>query len=261
MKILLTNDDGISSEGLKKLVEFLQKSSKYKVFVVAPDRNRSGISHGVSIFSGPLSLKSIDEYTWSCSGFPVDCIITGLNAILPERPDIVLSGINKGANLGTDIIFSGTAAAARQASLKGIPAIALSLVGYGNFYWDMAVSWSVDNLEKLMSYWRKDSFVNVNIPNSRDGPDGYRLTWPAVKHYYDSISIIDAPEGSHSPEGNQFCFIVPKGESVENEAGSDCDVVSQNFVSVSPIANHPVILRELCPGAPDYAAVGSRGGG
>ena len=259
MKILLTNDDGINSEGLQKLAEFLQKKNKYKVFTVAPDKNRSGISHGVSIFSGPVSLNSIDEYTWSCSGFPVDCILTGLNIILPEKPDIVLSGINRGANLGTDIIFSGTAAAARQASLKGIPAIALSLVGYGNLNWDMAVSWSVEHLEKLLSYWREGSFVNVNIPNSLEGPNGYKLAWPAVKHYKDSISIFDAPQGSHSPDGDHFCFIIPKGESVVNEAGSDCDVVSRNFVSVSPIVNQPVILRELCPTAPDYAAVDSRG--
>ena len=259
MNILLTNDDGINSDGLQKFADFLQNIGKNKVFVVAPEKNRSGISHGISIISGPLKLKSLNENTWSCSGYPVDCIICGLELMLPEKPDIVISGINRGANLGTDILFSGTASAARHASLKDIPAIALSLVGFGNYHWDMAVSWSVEHLEQLLSYWRKGSFVNVNIPNSPGGPDGYSLAWPAVKHYNDSITILDAPEGSLSPDGNCFCFFVPKDGSIVNEAGSDCDMISRNFVSVSPIVNQPVILRELCPDAPDYAAVGSRG--
>ena len=256
MKILLTNDDGFNSEGIQKLAESLRSIKNNKVFVIAPELNRSGISHGVSIFNGPIKLKEIDENTWTCSGFPVDCIITGLSLL--EKPDIVISGINRGANLGSDIIYSGTAAAARQASLKGIPAIALSLTGRGNYYWDMAVSWSVDNLEKLLSYWKEDSFVNVNIPNSPGGPDGLILAWPAIKHYQDSISVLNIPEGSHSPEGNRFCFLVPKGESIVDETGSDCDVISRNYASVSPVFNHPVILRDFCPDAPAYAAVDNR---
>ena len=256
MNILLTNDDGINSDGIKKLADSLRSKGKYKVFVIAPEMNRSGISHGVSILNGPITLKEIDKYTWTCSGFPADCIISGLS--LTEKPDIVVSGINKGANLGTDIVFSGTAAAARQGSLKGIPSIALSLAGRGNFYWDMAVSWSVDNLEELLSYWREDSFVNVNIPNSQNGPKGFTLAWPAVKHYEDSISIMNVPEGGHSPEGNLFCFLVPKGELIVEEKGSDCYAISRNFASVSPVFNHPVILRELFPDAPAHAAVDSR---
>ena len=258
MNILLTNDDGIFSDGIQKLAKSLRSNEKNKVYIIAPDINRSGISHGLSIFSGPIKLKEIEDKTWTCSGFPVDCIIAGLNGVLPEKPDIVLSGINKGANLGTDLVFSGTAAAARQASLKGIPAIALSLAGHGNFFWDIAVSWSVNNLEKLLSYWKEDSFVNVNIPNNPDGPEGFALAWPAVKHYKDKIAIMNIPDGSHSPDGNRFCFIVPEGESIVKEAGSDCDVISRNIASVSPVFNHPVILRDYCPNAPAHAAVGSR---
>ena len=256
MNILLTNDDGIYSDGIQMLAKTLRSKGKYKVFIIAPDINRSGISHGVSIFNGPIKLKEIDENAWACSGYPVDCIIAGLN--IGIKPDLVVSGINRGANLGTDILFSGTAAAARQASLKGIPSVALSLAGRGNFYWDMAVSWSVDNLETLLSYWKEDSFVNINIPNTPDGPEGFTIAWPAVKHYRDSVSIMDAPEGSHSPEGNRFIFLVPYGETVVEEAGSDCDAISRNYASVSPIFNQPVILRDFCPDAPAHAAVNSR---
>ena len=258
MKILLTNDDGINSDGIQKLADTLRKKGNYNVFIIAPDINRSGISHGVSIFNGPIKLKEINDYTWACSGFPVDCIIAGIN--IGIKPDIVISVINRGANLGTDIIYSGTAAAARQASLKGIPGLALSLVGRANFYWDMAVSWSVDNLEKLISYWKEDSFVNVNIPNSPGGPEGFTIAWPAVKHYRDAMSVMNVPEGGHSPEGNRFCFLVPQGETIVDETGSDCDAISRNFASVSPIFNQPVILREFCPDAPAHAAVNSRFG-
>ena len=258
MNILLTNDDGIFSDGIQKLAESLRSKGKHEVLVVAPEINRSGISHGVSLLNGPIKLKEIDKDTWTCSGYPADCIIAGLH--MTKKTDIVVSGINMGANLGTDIIFSGTAAAARQASLKGIPAIALSLLGHGNYYWDMAVSWSVDHLEKLLSYWREESFVNVNIPNSPGGPEGYILAWPSVKYYQDSINIMNVPEGGHSPEGDRFCFLIPKGESCEDEAGSDCDVTSRNFASISPVFNQPVILRDLCPDAPDHAAVNSRFG-
>ena len=257
MRILLTNDDGIESEGIRKLAENLRSTGKHEVFIIAPDRNRSGISHGVSIFSGPVKLKALNNNTWTCSGLPVDCIITGLK-IMNDPPDLVISGINRGANLGSDLIYSGTAAAARQASLKNIKSIALSLDGHSNHHWDMAVSWSVDNLEKLISFWREDSFVNVNIPNKPEGPIGYALTWPAKKVYRDAIEILEAPSGSNAFDGRLFCFLIPKGETAVPEEGSDCDAVSRDLVSISPVYNYQVILRDLCPEAPPHAAIMSR---
>ena len=234
MKILLTNDDGIDSDGIQKLAETL-RSRGHRVYVIAPDINRSGISHAVSLLNGPVKLSACGEDTWSCTGYPADCVIVGLLGALREKPDLVLSGINKGANIGTDIIYSGTAAAARQGSLSGIPAVALSLAGINDYstsganeyYWDMAASWSADHLEELKAYWERNTFVNVNIPNNPKGPEGMAITRPAIKNYNDAITVMDAPDGS------RWCFIKAGKETAESGADNDWNTVSRNFVSVS----------------------------
>jgi 5'-nucleotidase len=121
--ILLTNDDGIDAEGLKALEESLQGIAE--IVVVAPDRERSAVSHGLSIHS-PLNLNKIAPNRYSLNGTPADCVMHALRHLSPQMPDLVVSGINHGANLGDDIMYSGTVAAAREASKNGIPAIALS---------------------------------------------------------------------------------------------------------------------------------------
>jgi 5'-nucleotidase len=252
MNILLTNDDGIDSEGIKILAKKL-RSRGNRVFVIAPDSNRSGISHAISILSGPVKLTLLEEDSYSCSGFPGDCIIIGLKAGLLEKPCVVLSGINRGANLGTDIIYSGTAAAARQASLYNIPAIALSLVGNENYFWDMAASWAANHFEELLAHWCKGAFLNVNIPNCEEGPKGFALSWPLAKGYNDTLHSKTAPDGSRI-----FSMEGAEAES-ELETGSDCEIVSRNLVSVSTVYNYPVVYREFCPGSPDFAAVSLRG--
>ena len=234
MNILLTNDDGIDSEGIQKLAQALRASGSCRVTVVAPDSNRSGISHAVSLLSAPVKLLKQGEDTWSCSGYPVDCVIAALLGAVSVKPDMVLSGINRGENLGTDLIYSGTAAAARQASLAGIPAMALSLAGRNVFHWDMAASWIVEHLKELSAFWEKNCFVNVNIPNSPGGPDGILTAWPAVKTYTDAITIMDAPDGS------RWCFLEGEPELPTGQPDSDCDVVSRNFVSVTSVYNYPV---------------------
>ena len=244
MNILLTNDDGINSGGIQELARVLRSRKGLKVFVIAPDTNRSGISHALSILNGPVKLSRVEEDTWSCSGYPADCIIAALKGALPEHIDLVLSGINQGANLGTDIIYSGTVAAARQASLYGIPSIALSLVGDAPFCWDMAASWAANHLEELLAYWREHTFVNVNIPNGPGFPEGMAAAWPAVKRYNDTLSTMTAPDGS------RWCFLAAAEEKVVPEAGSDCDIIFRNLVSVSSVYNYPAVTRDLCPGAP-----------
>ena len=237
MNILLTNDDGIGSDGLQKLAKILRSGGNNRVFVIAPDTNRSGISHALALINGPVKLSAIGEDTWSCSGYPVDCVLLGLKGVIPVKPDLILSGINRGANLGADIIYSGTAAAARQASLSAIPAIALSLVGDAPYHWDMAVSWSAEHLEELLAYWKKEAFLNVNIPNSPSFPDGIEQTWPARKSYEDFLRIVDAHDGS------QWCFLGVEGEKIVSEPGSDCYTVSRNLVSVSTVRNYPAVLE------------------
>jgi 5'-nucleotidase len=167
-------------------------------------------------------------------------------------PGLVVSGINQGENLGTDILYSGTAAAARQAALLGLPGIALSLAGEPPFHWDMAVDWSVAHLEELISLWKNDTFINVNIPNNPQGPEGAAVTWPALKDYHDRLAFEAAGDG------DTRCTFIAGRSSAQEEEGSDCDAISRNLVSISPIFLHPVVRRDLCAGAPDHAATGRR---
>jgi 5'-nucleotidase len=181
MKILLTNDDGAASPGIGLLAGALRKAG-HRVFVLAPDSDRSGVSHAISFFIAPCKLTEIEEDTWSCSGTPVDCVVLALMGAIPDldsRPELVISGINRGANLGTDILYSGTAAAARQAGLAGIPALALSLVEEDQWHWETAVSFAVPRLEEMRNFWRADTFVNVNFPNRAEPPSGLVQAFPA----------------------------------------------------------------------------------
>ena len=238
MNILLTNDDGINSEGIQKLAKVLRSVPNHRVFIIAPDCNRSGISNAISMISGPVKLTKHGEDTYSCGGYPADCVLIALLGGIPARPDIVLSGINQGENLGTDIIYSGTAAAARQASLAGIPGIALSLADKEHCCWDMAVSWSADHLNELVSLWKKDHFLNVNIPNCPDGPDGMLVAPTGKKSYNDSINRVTVSNDT------DWCFLSAEGVSSPIETGSDRDAVEKNFVSVSSIYNFPFTKKD-----------------
>ena len=248
MNILLTNDDGIDTPGLNELASVLRSDKNISLSIVAPEKNRSGVSHSISIFLSSVTLNKRGDKTWSCSGTPVDCVIAALLGTFSEKPDLVISGINQGANLGSDIIYSGTASAARQASLLGFPALALSLQGKEPYNWDMAVNWVKKNLEEICSYWKKNSFINVNIPNGDDAPIGLVHTWPGIKKYNDKLSEDKTEDGL-------VCSLLGGGETVIYEAGSDCDAVSGNYASLSTIYNFPVVYKETCSNAPDYASV------
>jgi 5'-nucleotidase len=252
MNILLTNDDGINSNGLLKLAELLRARGEHNIYILAPDSNRSGVSHGFTLLRDPLKITEKDKDSYCCSGEPADCAMIPILGGKPCKPDAVVSGINHGANLGTDIIYSGTAAAARQAALMGVPGIALSLCTNKDFYWDMAANYAADHLDEFIKLWKADVFINVNIPNNPGGPSGQVQTWPAVKDYHDRIQVME------DPHGNDWCFFITGKETVEPEAGSDYDAVLKNLVSISPVCVYPVVRRDLCPGVPDYAAAGKR---
>jgi len=243
MEILLTNDDGIDSPGIFLLAAALRQAG-HGVLTLAPDSNRSGVSHAISFLNGPCKLKKVGDDSWVCSGTPVDCVILAILGGIPGRekylPDLVISGINKGANLGTDITYSGTASAARQASLAGIPSLALSLVEAGKtWHWDMAVSFVMDKLQEMRDFWKPDTFVNVNIPNAAQAPKGLATAFPARRWYNDTL------ESYVSPSGEIYCFTLGgKIDSIE-EAGSDHDQVSGGFVSMSAIYIHPASLEEI----------------
>ena len=245
MRILLTNDDGVDSPGLRLLAAALRNAG-HRVFVLAPDINRSGTSHSISFLSGPCKLTKIEDDTWSCGGTPADCVILALLGGLPElcilqgqAPDLVLSGINLGANLSTDIIYSGTAAAARQGSLFGIPSIAFSLAESDeDWHWAPVISFIIEKLDDMKRYWKKGTFINVNFPNSKQGPLDIVQSFPSQKNYNDRIETFIAPDGE------LYCF-ARIGETVYNrQPGSDWDVIIKNNASLNVIISQSVSLGE-----------------
>ncbi|MDR0486795.1 MAG: 5'/3'-nucleotidase SurE [Treponema sp.] len=243
MRILLTNDDGITSPGITLLAAAL-RSMEHRVFVVAPDTDRSGSSHSIIFLNEPIKLEEIDKDTWSCRGTPVDCVIVALMGGIPEldtvqkAPDLVLSGINLGANLGTDIVYSGTAAAARQGSFAGIPSVALSLVDNGGIWqWEPVISFITEKLEKMMEFWKEGTFVNVNFPNNGTRPSALVPAFPSKRYYNDRIVSYQ------SPDGKFYCFAkTGKTESAE-ETGSDWDEVLKNNAAVSVILSQPAAVQ------------------
>ena len=248
MRILLTNDDGCASPGITLLAKALREAG-HRVFVLAPDSDRSGVSHSISFLGGPCKLTEIEKDTWSCSGTPADCVVLALLGGIPELkvvdddggipPDLLISGINRGANIGTDVIYSGTAAAARQGSLIGIPSLALSLLEGDAWHWEMAASFSVERLEEMRRFWKADTFVNVNIPNGAAAPHARGSAFPSLRRYYDRIDRYEAQDGG------RYCFARAGKIGAEPEAGSDWDVVSKNQASISAMFIHPVVLEEI----------------
>ncbi|MCR4940292.1 MAG: 5'/3'-nucleotidase SurE [Treponemataceae bacterium] len=239
MRILVTNDDGIKSDGIKFLTDALSK--KNDVYVVAPDKNRSAVSHSFTLrealtVDGPVKK---DGATWySCSGTPSDCVHIVLAGLLGFMPDVVLSGINKGENLGTDIVFSGTVAAARHASMEDVPGIAVSL-GSPRQTWNFAplAGFICKNLDMLVSMCSKNVFLNVNA-HDFDFYKGWKLTSPSERIYNDRMSFYKAPDGL------TYAFkIFGKVESVHEDNG-DADVVRDGYISVSKIHSQPQIVSD-----------------
>jgi len=250
MRILLTNDDGISSSGIILLAKALREAG-HRVIVVAPDKNRSGCSHSICFLDKPIKIKEIEKDTWSCSGTPVDCVIVALLGGIPEieirtpqenklnlekAPDVILSGINLGANLGTDLTYSGTAAAARQGSFFGIASVALSLVDNesGAYCWDAIIPYITEKLPEFIGFWKPGSFVNINFPNNGKKPAALVPTFPSMRYYNDSIERYTAPDGG------LYCFARTGKIGKPPAEGSDWAEVLKNNAALSVVKSEPV---------------------
>lgn len=233
MILLLTNDDGISSQGIATLREVL--SREHEVWTVAPDAEKSGTSHGLTI-KGAVRMRQLADRVYSCGGTPADCVLLSLSGAIPVKPDMIISGINMGPNLGTDIIYSGTAAAARQAALMGYSGVAVSLAADRPPYrFEAAAEFVLRRLQLFRKLWTPEHFLNINVPVS----DGTRkleavVTQPSRRMYKDKLVSFDAPDG------DTYYFL--QGSLVESglEEGSDWWAVSQGKISVSPIHLQPI---------------------
>jgi len=246
MKLLLTNDDGLDCSGLRLLAEEL--AVEHEIFIVAPDKNRSAVSHGITM-EKPLELVKCDCVfnnsrinAYTCSGLPADCVTTGISGLFKgQLPDAVISGINKGANLGTDIIYSGTAAAARHAVLQyGVPGIAASLELVPEFAETINGEWNYlplakfirRNISSLISLFSEDVFININAPSCKAFA-GYKLTPLSRREYCDRIELYKAPDGK------TYSFFVGGKVTTRNESECDSLLVEKGFVSISRVIAQP----------------------
>lgn len=246
MNLLLTNDDGYDAPGLKVLAEILSRNNN--VYVVGPDRNRSAVSNHATLF-GKLGLEKTGEKSWKSEGYPADCASIGVESDLTGvKIDAVVSGINCGANMGSDIIFSGTCAAARMAVLSGVPGIAVSLdpidwaiVQQGKMDYKPVAEFVEKNLEVLVSMSNLNyprMFVNVNAGAFESYKGAKTVTKICKRRYNDKIEVFEE-------EGKLYTKCVFGEGSTLEEEGSDFDLVRKGFVTVSRVYVEPLCDEQV----------------
>jgi 5'-nucleotidase len=231
VRILLTNDDGIDAAGIGALVDAL--SREHEVWVVAPDANRSGASHAVTLREASR-LRRRGERSFTASGSPADCVIVASLGVVPRPIDLVLSGVNHGPNLGTDIVYSGTAAGAREAAIHGIPGVALSLCRYEPpFDFGRVAEFVRTNAPRLRELWSEGTFLNLNFPANGAGYRGVSLTVPCLRAYRDKLVTYE------SPRGELYCFLSGDLPGAVEEELSDHAAVERGYVSLSRVETTP----------------------
>ena len=216
LRILISNDDGIFAAGMRSLAA-AASSRGHRVTVVCPDQERSATGHGLTL-QRPLRAQRADELfaegvrAWACSGTPSDCVKLGLFSLLDEPPDLVLSGINHGANLGTDVLYSGTVAAAMEGTIEGLPALAVSCADFGWRQFDVAAALALDVAEAMLAGgWPEGLLLNLNVPPAT-APMPLRWCRSAVRRYTDQFDCrVD-------PRGRTYYWLA--GEVVDDLEGS-----------------------------------------
>ena len=236
-RILITNDDGIHSEGIEALEQAMQELGD--VYVVAPASEMSGASHSLTL-ARPLRIRQIDERHWTVDGTPTDCVTLAINRILPEdaQPDICVSGINHGANLGDDATYSGTVAGAMEATILGVPGIAFSLVSSQSRDFTESARIARILTEKAIKEGLPEwTLLNVNIPLGV--PKGFSITRQGFKEARPVITEhVD-------PRGKLYYWIGEVRDGYRAEGGTDFEAVEQGLVSVTPmrgdLTNHSAL--------------------
>ncbi len=232
MNILLTNDDGIYAEGLWALYE--RFAPKHSVTVIAPDRERSAVGHGITLHQ-PLRATMIrvnrDCPGYAVNGTPADCIKIGIMEILDTKPDMVISGINPGANVGVNINYSGTVAAAKEAALYKLPAIAVSMQGIQFANFDAAALFTVLLAENTLKYGLPvGTILNVNIPDiPMEGVKGVQISRQGTAIYAEYI------EKRVDPRNRSYYWHGHDGQTSSNNPDIDASALDGNFISITPI--------------------------
>lgn len=228
MRILLANDDGYLAPGLVALYEGLR--ARWDVTVIAPEQNASAASNALTL-NRPLSVYTASNGFLYVNGTPSDCVHIALTGLLDFRPDLVVSGVNNGANLGDDTIYSGTVAAATEGFLFGIPALAVSLVDKGWRHLDSAVAVAVQVVATLAADLpRQAQLLNLNVPNrplSELG--GVRVTRLGKRHPSQPVVV------QKNPYGDTIYWIGGAGAALDKQQGTDFDAIAQGCASLTPL--------------------------
>jgi len=228
MNILLTNDDGIHAPGIRAMQRELQ-SRGHNVLLVAPAQERSGASHSITIHT-PLCVEQPAPGEWAVHGTPVDCVFLAKEAIVKDGIDLVISGVNGGQNMGQDLLYSGTVAAALEAMMMGWRAMAVSAFSHRDQNFESA-AWHAAELvdHGIAGLIAPNEILNVNCPNlPREEVRGYKVSRPGSRHYENSVEERRCEDG-------KCCYIVGGVPVWETEPGTDYQDVAAGYVVVSPL--------------------------
>ncbi|MGE0113478.1 MAG: 5'/3'-nucleotidase SurE [Steroidobacteraceae bacterium] len=228
MKILISNDDGYRAEGLQHLVEAIK--SLADVTVVAPERNRSGASNSLTL-DVPLRVTCYDENRYYINGTPTDCVHMAISGLFEQDHDMVVSGINDGANLGDDTLYSGTVAAAVEGRFLGLPAVAISLVNQGGNHFATAARVAAELVMRLQrAPLGAATILNVNVPDlPYEQLKGTQVTRLGFRHRSEPVVR------SLDPKGNEVFWIGPAGSGEDAGPGTDFHAIAHGYVSITPL--------------------------
>ena len=228
MHILLSNDDGYQAQGLNVLAESL--SVHADITVVAPDKNRSAASNSLTL-DMPLRVSKAENGFFHVDGTPTDCVHLAITGLLDEEPDMVFAGINHGANMGDDVLYSGTVAAATEGRFLGLPAVAMSMASSHSEHFATAGVVAVKILQQLINHpLPKDTLLNINVPDiPLNELKGYRATRLGQRHK--SEPVIK----SEDPRGRKIYWVGPPGSEQDAGPGTDFDAIKNGYVSVTPL--------------------------
>ena len=228
MHILVSNDDGYRAPGIAVLAEAL--SVEYRVSIVAPEQNCSGASNSLTLERG-LRACQVNDNTYYVDGTPTDTVHLALTGLLPEVPDMVVSGINAGANMGDDVLYSGTVAAAMEGRHLGLPAVAVSLNSFTPTHFETAARAVVILLKDLTDVsFAANTILNINVPDIPWSEiKGFKATRLGNRHKSEGVIIQD------DPRGDPMYWVGPPGEAEDAGEGTDFHAVSNNYVSITPL--------------------------
>jgi 5'-nucleotidase len=229
LKILVTNDDGIHSEGIIVLAKALRKIGD--VWVVAPDRERTAIAHSLTLHR-PLRVEKIKRNFWTVDGTPADCVYLGVNTILPNPPQLIVAGINKGGNMGDDVTYSGTVSAAFEGTLLGIASFAISLDARSHFKFHTAARFAVRVARFIVKEGLpKDTFLNINVPNL----DEKRIKSYKITHQGRWAQNSNAVVEKVDPRGKKYYWIAGGRQAFKKKGDTDIEAVSNSYISITPM--------------------------